>query len=165
MTISEIKYTHTAFAVCCVANCCAGMLIIWQFQPELFFTLDIVRFILWAHAFCLPWLFCHYVACAVILDFKSTSKESHKLFLLASVFTCTGITGVTALCRLLNWSLINFVWAVIGWHLIVCLMGATAEWERRREEKARKRLASETPVSGQPAPETPQSDKPHATTP
>lgn len=165
MNISEIKYTHTAFAVCCVANCCAGMLIIWQFQSELFFTLDITRFILWAHAFSLPWLLCHYIACAVILDFKSTGEESHKLFLLASTFTSIGITVVTMICRLLNWSLMDFVWLAAGWHLLVCFAGWLAERDSRREEKANALLSSETPVSAPPAPETRVSDTPRASTP
>lgn len=151
MDFDKIKYTHMTVAVGCVALCCSGMLIIWQFQPELFFSLDVVRFILWAYALSLPWFFVHWVVCAAEIRHESKDVESFKLFTLSAIFTSIGIAGAVLLCRFLNMGLAQF-WGVAGiWHMAV---GAIAHFSSKETAKSQDPSSPETPVSDLPAPDT-----------
>lgn len=109
MNISEIKRTHTTIAlVGFAATCGSGMMIIWQFQPHLFFTLDITRFILWATALPLPSLFVTY---GIGQDLVETEGDhaAFQTFAASAVFTAISVTFSCLVCRMLNLSLGHFV--------------------------------------------------------
>ena len=147
--LDKIKYRHTTVAICCVANCCSGMLIIWQFQPELFFTLDIVRFILWAYALSFPWLFCHYIDMTVILELKNDKHAAFKAFFLSTIFTTLGVAGATLLARSFNFPLRDVITFAACWFMAVHLIGKSAMRDKKRELKTK---APEVLQDGEKAP-------------